>query len=110
MVVSPIGDVVIVPFNIVDFVLGFDGTVLGEANVDPGSILAVGIVFKTGVDERLVGAIDAYTAGSGSFFVLFLFSVFGFLEAADASRRRAKIAQVYTLNFTLSFKKLGPIF
>ena len=50
MMMGPVGDVVVVPLDIVYFVFGLDGTMLGQADIHAGSVLGVKISVQAGIE------------------------------------------------------------
>ena len=92
VVMRPILGVVVVAFELVDFVFRLDVAVLGHAdvNADPRAVDVLPVEARIG--HRLVGAIDADAAGAGAAADLLALLVAQLVEIANPRQGGAEIA------------------
>src|SRR5262249_48844929 len=98
VVMRPHARAVVVPFDLVDFVFGFDVAVLSDADVHADAFAVDIRPIEAGVGDRFLGAVDADAAGPRAAAHLLLLLVLQLVELTDAGQRFADVADVVFLD------------
>jgi hypothetical protein len=98
VIVRPVLRLVVKLRDIVDFVFGFDVTVLGAADVDADAVLRLGLKIDPGIGDRLSGAVNGDTASPGTHADLLLLLVLEWVVLAHAGQLRAHVADIDALD------------
>ena len=102
--------VVVVAFDFVDFVFGFDVAVLGDADVDADAFAVDVGPIEAGIGDGFLSAIDADAAGAGAAADFFSLLVLQLVEVADAGERFADVADVVLLHAAAAVEEGVAIF
>ena len=98
VMVRPNTGVVVVLFDLVDFIFGLDVAMLGNTDIHPHALAVEVLPVEPRVGNRLVRAVNADAAGAGATTNFAAFLVLQFVEVTNASQGLADISNVVRLH------------